>query len=221
MLLLSACSIDKSQLGDSYIKDVEQDEVFSVSKLPYPEPNLVYSDDTFKMYSFNSGGSFIDLNFDGVDDYVFMSHITGADYYDYHTNANRDIYNFFINYNNSEELNSFNLVTKEVLDEKIINFDRDFVVADLMGCNSGGVLRVVKAQDETFLITAKENPGEVDGANVKVLFNVYILNRSGELRGSDYMFSLLNSVAGQSRGCGIQNLFDKDIISILNEFFKI
>ena len=46
--------------------------------------------DVVKIYSFSQGLNNIDLNFDGLDDAVFVSHIIGADYYDYHVVFDRD-----------------------------------------------------------------------------------------------------------------------------------
>lgn len=161
LLLLTCCSnkvIQPAKVAESNI----------ISKATSSQPILTYSDDNFKIYSFNAGGNNLDLDFDGVDDYVFVSHITGADYYDYHTNANMDIYNFFINYTNLDSQNSWNIITKEIPNKQIIDFDRDFAITELMGCNGGGVLRIAQTKNETFLITAKENTKEKDGANTEL-----------------------------------------------------
>ncbi len=183
-------------------------------------PKITYSDDFFIIYSFSDGSNSLDLNFNGTDDYIFVSHITGADYYDYHINANRDIYSFFINYANPESPNSWNIITKEVSDKKIIDFDRDFVITEPMGCNGGRVLRIVQTKDETFLIIAGKNPGEKDGADIRVMFDIYKLKSSGKLRGSDYIFSFIDSIVGESRGCGIEKLANKDISNIIQEIIS-
>jgi uncharacterized protein YceK len=213
LLLLSGCS-------NKVIQPAKVVESKIASKATSSLPILTYSDDNFKIYSFNAGDNALDLNFDGVDDYVFVSHITGADYYDYHTNANMDIYNFFINYANPDLPNSWNMVTKEIPNKKIINFDKDFTTTELMGCNGGSVLRIAQTKNETFLIAAKENRGEKDGANTRVLFSIYKLKTSGNLKGSDYIFSLVKDVVGESRGCYIKELTDKDIVGALQKIMN-
>ncbi len=184
------------------------------------QPEIIYSNDNYKVYSFNQGVNRIDLNFDMVDDYIFVSHINGADYYDYHIRADRDVYNFFINNERSElHLPSYwNIVTKEIPDKKIDQFDRDFVVLELLGCNGGGTLRIIQtSKNETLLVLIDENPNEKDGANTRVRFNIYKLQKSGEIAGSDYIFSFIEEVIGESRGCYIDMLGDKDIISAIEK----
>lgn len=125
------------------------------------------------------------------------------------------------NYNNPKQPNTWNIVTKEAADKTIIDFDRDFVITEPMACNGGKVLRVAQAKDETFLIIAEKNPGEEDDANIRILFNVYQLKKSGNLVGSDYIFSLVDTVIGESRGCGVEKLVDKDIVGVIHEIIII
>jgi hypothetical protein len=210
LLLLSGCSNKTTPLVNVIGSSIP-------SKASSSQPVLTQNEDIFKIYSFNAGGNHLDLDFDGVDDYIFVSHITGADYYDYHTNANRDIYSFYINYANPEAPNSFNIITKEIPNKKIVDFDRDFDIQEPLACNGGSILRIAQTKNETFLVTAKENPGEEDGAKTRVLFSIYKLKLAGNLRGSDYIFSLVKDVAGESRGCHIEDLANKDIISALQK----
>lgn len=210
LLLLSGCS-------NKTTPSVNVMESSIPSKASSSQPILTQSDDIFKIYSFNDGGNNLDLDFDGVDDYIFVSHITGADYYDYHTNANRDIYSFYINYANPEAPNSFNIITKEIPNKKIVDFDRDFDVQEPMACNGGNILRIAQTKNETFLVIAKENPGEEDGTKTRVLFSIYKLKLAGNLMGSDYIFSLVKDVVGESSGCRIEDLANKDIISALQK----
>jgi len=89
-LLLSSCSLNNKR----------SPEINTEIKNEYQAPssvNLEYEDDDAKIYSFSQGLNNIDLNFDGLDDAVFVSHIIGADYYDYHVFFDRDIYSFYIN----------------------------------------------------------------------------------------------------------------------------
>lgn len=210
LLLLSGCS-------NKTTPSVNVMESSITSKASSSQPILTQSDDIFKIYSFNAGGNNLDLDFDGVDDYIFVSHISGADYYDYHTNANRDIHSFYINYANPEAPNSFNIITKEISNKKIVDFDRDFDIQEPMACNGGSILRIAQTKNETFLVIAKENPGEEDGAKTRVLFSIYKLKLAGNLRGSDYIFSLVKDVVGESRGCRIEDLANKDIINALQK----
>lgn len=210
LLLLSGCS-------NKITPPANTEESGVVTESSASKPILTYNDSSFEIYSFGPGGNNLDLNFDGIDDYIFVSHITGADYYDYHTNANKDIYNFYINYANTEQPNSFNIVTKEIPNKKIFDFERDFVIAEQMGCNGGQVLRVAKTKNETFIIIASENQGEKDGANTRAIFNIYKLGLSGEIRGSDNIFKFVKSIVGESVGCGVEELMNKDIVGILKK----
>ncbi len=182
-------------------------------------PTIIYSDDSYKVYSFNKGINGLDLNFDLIDDYIFVSHINGADYYDYHVTADRDIYNFFINHKRNAPLSSYwNIITKEMPGKKIDQFERDFVVQELLGCNGGGTLRIVQTKNnETLLVLIDENPKEEDGCNTRVRFNIYKLRTSGSIAGSDYIFSFVKEVVGESRGNSIEELGDKDIVSAIKK----
>lgn len=183
------------------------------------QPIIIYNNDNYKVYSFNSGINRLDLNFDGLEDYIFVSHINGADYYDYHTTADRDIYNFYINNKREAPLSSYwNIITKEIPNKKIVDFERDFVVPELLGCNGGGTLRIAQTvKKETLLILISNNQKEEDGSNTSVIFNIYKLNKSGNIAGSDYIFSFVKEVIGDSKGCGVLELGDKDIISAIQK----
>lgn len=189
--------IDDATRGDNnkLVKTlIENNPISDDLKKTLSKPKIIYSDDDYSVYSFNPGVNRIDLNFDMVDDYIFVSHINGADYYDYHIRADRDIYNFFINNDRSEShLPSYwNIITKEMPDKKIDQFDRDFVVLELLGCNGGDVLRIVQTnKNETFLVLVDENSNEKNGANTRVRFNIYKLQKSGKIAGSDYIFSFI------------------------------
>jgi len=169
--------------------------------------------ENYRVFSFNPGINHLDLNFDGIEDNIFVSHINGADYFDYHIDANRDIYNFFIN-----NQSYWNIVTKEALNKKIDVFERDFVVKDLLACNGGNILRIVQTKNnETLLVFIEENTDEKDGANTRVKFSIYKLKMSGEIAGSDYIFSLIKRVIGTSVGCHIDKLGDADLIDAIKE----
>ncbi|MCK5510975.1 hypothetical protein KAI65_05565 [Candidatus Parcubacteria bacterium] len=183
------------------------------------QPKIIFSDDNCKVYSFNSGINRLDLNFDKIDDYIFVSHINGADYYDYHTIADRDIFNFFIRNERDGNLQSYwNIVTREEVGKKIDKFDRDFVISELLGCNGGGTLRLVQTKkSETFLILIDKNTEEKDGSDIKARYNIYKLKKSGKISGSDYIFSFVKEIIGNSSGCGIETLGDKGIVDVVKE----
>ena len=175
---------------------------------------LILSDNNYKVYSFTPGINYLDLNFDKIDDYIFMSHISGIDYYDYHTLSQRNIYNFFINNkeDNSNLPNYWSIVTKEIPNKRIDEFERNFSALESLGCNGGEALRLIQTKEETFLALIDENPKEKDHSNTRVRYAIYKLKKSGNLAGSDYIFSFIDEVIGKSRGCGIDGLGDKDII---------
>ena len=125
---------------------------------------LEQENDKIKIYSFAPGNNYIDLNFDGTDDNVFVSHIVGADYYDYHTNANTDVYNFFI-----KKSSNWNIITKENKDKKILDFERDFLISEIMGCNGGKILKIAQTNNRTFLIITKNNNKEPDQSKTKAI----------------------------------------------------
>jgi len=221
LLLITGCSIsgktkvlsNENGLATSSLNQVVSEQ----SKL---QPIIIYKDDNYKVYSFKPGINRLDLNFDGLEDYVFVSHINGADYYDYHVLADKDVYNFFID-NERDDLNLpsyWNIVTKEISNKKIYQFERDFLIPELLGCNGGGTLRLVQTKkNETLLVLIDENPKEKDGCNTRVRFNIYKLYMSGNIAGSDYIFSFVKEVVGESRGNGIGGLGDKDIISAIQK----
>lgn len=212
IIFLPGCSFKSTppQINNIPNKDTEE-----ISTLP----TIKYSDDNYKIYSFNSGINRLDLNFDKKDDYIFVSHINGADYYDYHVTADRDVYNFFIDNKREAPLSSYwNIITKEISNKKIDQFERDFVVQELLGCNGGGTLRLVQTRkNETLLVLINENIKEKDKNNTSVVFNIYKLKKSGNIAGSDYLFSFIKEVVGDSKGCGVEKLGDKDIISVIQK----
>lgn len=171
---------------------------------------LEQEDDKIKIYSFAPGNNYIDLNFDGTDDNVFVSHIVGADYYDYHTNANTDVYNFFI-----KKSSNWNIVTKENKDKKILDFERDFLISEIMGCNGGKVLKIAQTNNKTFLIITKNNNKEPDQSKTKAIFSIYELKESGDLIGSDYIFVFIKDVFGSIPGCGIDDLSNQEILEVI------
>lgn len=173
---------------------------------------LDQENDKIKIYSFVPGNNFIDLNFDGLDDNVFVSHIVGADYYDYHTNANTDIYNFFV-----QEGDGWNIVTKEDKNKKILDFERDFLISEIMGCTGGKVLKIVQTNNQTFLIIAKNNNKAIDRSKTTVIFSVYELKESGELRGSDYIFVFTKDILGSISGCGVDDLTNQEILEVVKK----
>jgi len=171
---------------------------------------LEQEDDKTKIYSFAPGNNYIDLNFDGADDNVFVSHIVGADYYDYHTNANTDVYNFFI-----KKSSNWNIITKENMDKKILDFERDFLISEIMGCNGGKVLKIAQTNNKTFLIITKNNNKEPDQSKTKAIFSIYELKESGDLIGSDYIFVFIKDVFGSIPGCGIDDLSNQEILEVI------
>lgn len=201
---------------DSNVVNNKPNDGIEISSL---KPTLINSNYDYKVYSFNSGINRLDLNFDGLDDYIFVSHINGADYYDYHILADRDVYNFFIDNERGGNLSSYwNIVTKEIPNKKIDEFERDFIIEELLGCNGGSILRIVQTNNnETLLVVINENPNEEYGNNTRVRFNIFKLKKSGEINGSDYIFSPINSFIGESRGCGIEKLGDKDLINAIKK----
>lgn len=215
LAILSGCSVKNLPAkNDNKLSNNIKENLEILSR-----PTIVYSDDNYKIYSFNPGINHLDLNFDKVDDYIFVSHINGADYYDYHTLADRDVYNFFIDNKRGAPLSSYwNIITKEIPNKKIDQFERDFVILDLLGCNGGDLLRLVQTNNkETLLVLIDENSNEKDGSNTRVKFNIYKLKKSGEITGSDYIFSFVKTVVGESRGCGIYELGDKDIVAAIQK----
>jgi len=207
-LLLSGCSLNNKRAP----------EINTEIKNEYQAPssvNLEYEDDDAKIYSFSQGLNNVDLNFDGLDDAVFVSHIIGADYYDYHVFFDRDIYSFYIN-NQRTEPNSdyWSLVTREIIGKKIGDFDKDFVVPEILGCNGGGLLRLAKINNVTYLllISPVENNNKSD-MNVKV--EIYKLTLSGNLRGSDYIFSYVDTFISKDADCGIESIYEAEIPNIV------
>lgn len=194
----------EKQTADN-IKEVELKEISAKVLLDQENDNI-------KIYSFAPGNNFIDLNFDGFDDNVFVSHIVGADYYDYHTNANTDIYNFFI-----QKDNSWNIVTKEDKNKKILEFERDFLISEIMGCNGGKVLKIAQTNNQTFLIIVKNNNKAIDQSKTTAIFSIYELKESGELRGSDYIFVFIKDVFGSISGCGIDDLSNQEILETIEK----
>ncbi len=212
-LLLSGCSLNNKRVS----------EINTEVKNDYQAPssiNLEYEDDDAKIYSFSQGLNNIDLNSDGLDDAVFVSHITGADYYDYHVFYDRDIYSFYIN-NKRTEPNSdyWSLVTREITGKKIGDFDKDFVVPEILGCNGGGLLRLAKINNLNYLllISPVENDNKSD-MNVQV--EIYKLTLSGNLRGSDYIFSYVDTFISKDADCGIESIYEAEIPNIV-EFLKL
>ncbi len=194
----------EKQTADN-IKEVELKEINTKVLLDQENDNI-------KIYSFAPGNNFIDLNFDGFDDNVFVSHIVGADYYDYHTNANTDVYNFFI-----QEGNSWNIVTKEDKNKKILDFERDFLISEIMGCSGGKVLKIAQTNNQTFLIIVKNNNKAIDQSKTTAIFSIYELKESGELRGSDYIFVFIKDVFGSISGCGIDDLSNQEILETIEK----
>ena len=205
--------------GEQSCKFVESNEIDSpensvdLSENNDYSPQLVLKNDNYKVYRFSQGLNHLDLNNDGYNDNVFVSHIVGADYYDYHINANTDIYNFYINHPSFSGFDGhWKLVTKESPGKQIDKFERDFSTLEEMGCNGGSALRIVQTKNnETLLALIDENSGEEDGCNTRVIFSIFILKKSGNLVGSDYIFSHVKDVVGQTRGQCISYLGDKDI----------
>lgn len=200
--------ITNQNRGRQITKDTKEFELREINT----KTLLDQKNDNVKIYSFAPGNNFIDLNFDGLDDNVFVSHIVGADYYDYHTNANTDIYNFFI-----QKDNSWNIVTKEDKNKKILEFERDFLISEIMGCNGGKVLKIAQTNNKTFLIITRNNNKEPSQSKTKAIFSIYELKESGNLRGSDYIFVFIKDVLGSISGCGVDDLTNQEILEIVEK----
>jgi len=210
-LLISGCSLENKKTSEVNTEIEKEYQVLS-------SVNAEYEDDVAKIYYFSQGLNNIDLNFDGLDDAVFVSHITGADYYDYHVFFDRDIYSFYINNKRTEPSSDYwSLVTKEIPDKKIGDFDKDFVVPEILGCNGGGLLRLAKINNTTYLLLVSPVENN-DGMKIKV--EIYKLGLSGEVRGSDYIFSYVDTFISKETGCGIENIYNKETPNIV-EFLKL
>ena len=68
-----------------------------------------------------------------------------------------------------------------------------------------------------YLILIDENPEEKDGSNTRARYNIYKLKKSGKTSGSDYIFSFVREIIGNSGGCGIGALGDEGIIDVVKE----
>lgn len=209
-LLLSGCSLNNKRAP----------EINTEIKNEYQAPssvNLEYEDGEAKIYSFSQGLNNIDLNFDGLDDAVFVSHIIGADYYDYHVFFDRDIYSFYIN-NQRTEPNSYywSLVTKEISDKKIGEFERDFVVPGILGCSGGGLLRLAQINNATYLLLVSSTENSRD---TSIQVKIYKLGLSGSLRGSDYIFSYVDTFISKNADCGIESIYEAETPNIV-KFLK-
>ncbi len=213
-LIIKNCFVEEKKQEE---KEILKKEVKKKESLLTPIE--ICADDDYKVYSFRSGLNIIDLNFDGVKDNVFVSHICGADYYDYHVVSDRDVYNFFIfNKNYYNDPGSWNIVTKENPNKKIDKFKRSFSVSELLGCNGGDVLRIVQTKSkETFLVLSHASDNKSDGCKISVVFDIYKLKKTGHIAGSDYIFSFVKNVVGESHGSGVGATADKDILGVIRK----
>ena len=183
-------------------------------------PELVYDEGKYKVYAFNNNLQGIDLNSDGITDVVIKSRIIGADYYSAHEVSERDVYSFYIDRaEDTPGQEYFNIVTKESLGGKIGDFDRDFVMRNLgvPACNAGETLRIVFNNEASSTVLAIVKMENGDSFENYANFELYKLKKSGNVYGSDYIFSYVKTVRSRYASCDLEQFANVDVVTAVKE----
>lgn len=208
--------IQKNEKSQEVKQEVKPSQIY---------PTIVYSDEHYKVYSFDGYISVLDINFDNIPDVITKAQISGMDYHDWHEISEFYVYNFFIDKtldmpNNEEYLN---LVTKEVSGKKIEEFDRDFAIQYIKGaCNKNETLRLVTIDGvKTILVIIKTENKKGTNGDIKseqyANYELYELKSTGNRVGSDYIFSHLKTVRSKYASCDMDQFSNKNIVNIIKE----
>ena len=183
-------------------------------------PELVYNEGKYKVYAFNNSMQGIDLNSDGITDVVIKSRIIGADYYSAREVSERDVYSFYIDRaEDTPGQEYYNIITKESLGGKIGEFDRDFVMRNLgvPACNAGEALRIVFNNEASSTVLAIVKMENGDSFKNYANFELYKLKKSGNVSGSDYIFSYLKTVRSRYASCDLEQFANVDVVTAVKE----
>lgn len=213
-------SLKTATLHNIVAKEQEASKIEQADTNSHIISELVYNEGKYKVYAFNNSMQGIDLNSDGITDVVIKSRIIGADYYSAREVSERDVYSFYIDRaEDTPGQEYYNIVTKESLVGKIGEFDRDFVMRNLgvPACNAGETLRIVfnnEAYSTVLAIVKMENG---DSFKNYANFELYKLKKSGNVSGSDYIFSYLKTVRSRYASCDLEQFANIDVVTAVKE----
>ncbi len=180
----------------------------------------VYWDEDYRVYAFNNSINAIDLDFDTIPDVVLKSNIQGKDYYKDYEASKIEVYGFYIEKIDTSPVLSdyYNVVTKEIPDKKIGEFERDFVTRNLHYpvCAGGEAIRVVlNKKGDTILVKIKmENK---NGIRNYANFELYKLKKSGGTPDSDYIFSYIKAIRSRYASCDLEKFANVDVVTAIKE----